>query len=285
MKIIDTWCLLRFLKSGKTLNLKFLEDGTVIDAFSKTETDIKRYKFYNDIINLYDTTGFLIDKLHFDGVKTSEYRKEFYFFKGTNTEVVLTKNKIGLGFYTTEFLNNNEINEGILEVGSHTYGKISIGDNDNTQKVIIGDYCSIAPNVRIILRNHRHDTVSTYPFDDFSLFYTDKSVEESAHVTKNKGIVKIGNDVWIAENATILPGVKIGDGAVIGNGAVVTKDVPDYAVVGGVPAKIIKYRFNQEQIKKLKKIAWWKWPEEKIGENLDKIVNSNIDKFIEKFEK
>lgn len=282
MKIIDTYCLLFVKTSGQRHYLKFLENGTVVDVFTGKETIIKSWRFKNDVLYLRDS--FLERTLYYNAKKTSEYRSEFYFFDYLDWEVILTKRKMELCLFTTRFLNNNEINEGILEVGPHCYGKVNIGDHDSSQKVIIGDYCSIAPNVKFILRNHRHDVVTTYPFDDFGRFFTNEPVKESAHSTKNKGIIKVGNDVWIAENATILPGVKIGNGAVIANGAVVTKDVPDYAIVGGVPAKVIKYRFTQEQIKKLKKIAWWNWSEDKIGENLNKIINIDINSFIKEFD-
>lgn len=87
--------------------------------------------------------------------------------------------------------------------------------------------------------------------------------------------------MWIGGNVKILPGVKIGDGAVIGNSALVTKNVPPYAVVGGVPAKIIKYRFKPEQIEKLLKIKWWYWDDEKINDNLTLMCQPNIDLFID----
>jgi len=88
----------------------------------------------------------------------------------------------------------------------------------------------------------------------------------------------IGNDVWIGANAIILQGVTIGDGAIVAAGAVVTKDVPPYAIVGGVPAKVIKYRFPDSTIVKLLEIKWWDKPEEWILENVEKF--SNVDDFI-----
>lgn len=93
----------------------------------------------------------------------------------------------------------------------------------------------------------------------------------------NKGDIVVGNDVWIGYEAVILSGVTIGDGAVIGARAVVTKDVPPYTIVGGVPAKPIKKRFSEENIKKLQSIRWWDWPKEKIAENITAIQSGNIE--------
>ena len=100
---------------------------------------------------------------------------------------------------------------------------------------------------------------------------------------ESKSAVVIGNDVWIGESARIMAGVHIGDGAVIAAGAVVTKDVAPYAIVGGVPAKVIKYRFSPEQIEELLKIEWWNWDEEKIRKHADEF--DNIESFIERHKK
>ena len=92
----------------------------------------------------------------------------------------------------------------------------------------------------------------------------------------------IGSDVTIGVNAIILPGVKIGDGVIIGAGAVVTCDIPPFAVVAGVPARVLRYRYSPEQIKKLLRIAWWNWDDKKIFDNMDYFYG-NVDSFIEKF--
>ena len=89
--------------------------------------------------------------------------------------------------------------------------------------------------------------------------------------------------MWIGLNVTILGGVTVGDGAGLAAGAIVTKDVPPYAIVGGNPAKIIKYRFSKEQIEKLLKIKWWNWPMYKIFNNINLLENENIEEFINKF--
>lgn len=106
--------------------------------------------------------------------------------------------------------------------------------------------------------------------------------KEKYRLPTKPSFVKIGNDVWIGARAIILPAVTVGDGAIIGAGAVITHDVPSYAVVGGVPAKILRFRFDKDQIEKLLRIAWWNWSEKKIVENLDYFYGDVYD-FIKKF--
>ena len=99
-------------------------------------------------------------------------------------------------------------------------------------------------------------------------------------VITRKGDILIGNDVWIGYEAVILSGVTIGDGAIIGTRAVVTKDVPPYTIVGGVPARPLRKRFTEEVIEKLLKICWWNWPDHKVKEHLDCIRKGDIDSLI-----
>ena len=119
-------------------------------------------------------------------------------------------------------------------------------------------------------------SLSTYPFP---LFFDEWELEKT-NVTEawdNKGDIIVGNDVWIGYEAVILAGVMIGDGAIIGTRAVVTKDVPPYTVVGGVPAKPIRKRFNDETVTELLKLKWWDWSEEKISQNIKAIQSGNIE--------
>ncbi|WP_037940276.1 CatB-related O-acetyltransferase [Sulfurospirillum arcachonense] len=156
------------------------------------------------------------------------------------------------------------------KIGNYTYGKPKAYGHDNT--IQIGSFCSIADEVKIYSgAEHHYDWVSSY---HFSVKFNCKECSTT------KGNVIIGNDVWIGDGALILSGVTIGDGAVIAARAVVTKDVKPYSIVGGNPAKHIKYRFNETQIQSLLKIKWWNWPIWKIENNFDLILNNDIDKFI-----
>jgi len=165
------------------------------------------------------------------------------------------------------------------EIGDHTYGKPRVVSRGERASLRIGKYCSISTHVVIFLGSeHRTDWISTYPFP--LLWETAKSISGHPY---SKGDVVIGSDVWIGYNVTILSGVTIGDGAVIGTGSVVSGDVPPYAIVAGNPAQIIRYRFDGETIRKLLKIKWWDWSDEKVKENVDLICSDSIDEFVKKF--
>ena len=161
--------------------------------------------------------------------------------------------------------------------GKHTYGpepKI-VGVPEIALGSRIGKFCSIAENLQFIARgSHMMDWVTTYPFQAVW------GMDVPLHDLPPHSPITIGNDVWIAANVKIKQGVKIGDGAVLATECFVTKDVPPYAVVGGNPAKIIKYRFTEEQIKDLLDIKWWNWEDEEIKKVVPLLVSNNIDEFI-----
>jgi acetyltransferase-like isoleucine patch superfamily enzyme len=166
-----------------------------------------------------------------------------------------------------------------MSYGKHTYGVPNILWNNNSAKLVVGNFCSIAENVNIYLGgNHRTDWVTTYPFGHLNqnIFNNFNGVGHPS----TKGNVIIGNDVWIGSNVTILSGVTIGDGVVIANNSHVVKNVEPYSLVGGNPAKLIKYRFTQEQIEKLLEIKWWFWDDNKINKFTPLLCNNNIDEFI-----
>ena len=148
----------------------------------------------------------------------------------------------------------------------------------NHDKLQIGKFCSVACGAKFLFNsaNHALSSLSTYPFP---IFFEEWGLEKEAvaEAWDNKGDIIIGNDVWIGYEAVILAGVTIGDGAIIGTRAVVTKDVPPYTIVGGVPAKPIKKRFSDETISELLDIQWWNWSEEKIARNISAIQSGNIE--------
>lgn len=148
----------------------------------------------------------------------------------------------------------------------------------NHDKLQIGKFCSIACGAKFLFNsaNHTLSSLSTYPFP---LFFEEWGLEKKdvTNAWDNKGDIIIGNDVWIGYEAVILAGVTIGDGAIIGTRAVVTKDVPPYTIVGGVPAKPIKKRFSEETISALLEIQWWNWSEKRIAKNIGAIQSGNIE--------
>lgn len=147
----------------------------------------------------------------------------------------------------------------------------------NHDRLVIGKCCSIACGAKFIFNsaNHTLSSLSTYPFP---LFFEEWGLkrEEVTDSWDNKGDIVIGNDVWIGYEAIIMAGVTIGDGAIIGTRAVVTKDVPPYAIVGGVPARLIRKRFPDVIILELQRSRWWDWPKERIAENISAIKRGCI---------
>lgn len=135
----------------------------------------------------------------------------------------------------------------------------------NGDKLRIGKFCSIACGAKFLFNsaNHTLRSLSTYPFP---IFYEEWGLEgkDIRQAWDNKGDIVIGNDVWIGYQAVILAGVTVGDGAIIGSRAVVTRDVPPYTIVGGVPAKPIRKRFDEETIARLQALRWWDWEQETI---------------------
>ncbi len=172
-------------------------------------------------------------------------------------------------------------------IGRHCYGPLAKPSQYDMNFIeSIGSFCSFASGVTIAQTHYMGVTTHQFLFSSWRYPELDKMMPHQKqkeifnnHIASKK--TKIGNDVWIGQNAVIMAGVKIGDGAVIGSGAVVTKDIPDYAIAVGVPAKVIKYRFTEEQIKALKKIKWWDWADEQIAERYDDFFH--IDEFVKKY--
>ncbi|MCW9029449.1 MAG: Vat family streptogramin A O-acetyltransferase [Kangiella sp.] len=191
------------------------------------------------------------------------------------------------GFPQVGFL-KNFITSPNIEVGDYTYYDDPDGPDNFEANVLyhfpfigdklkIGKFCAIAKDVKFIMNgaNHKVSGFSTYPFYIFGNGW--EKVLPGEGELPYKGDTIIGHDVWLGYESTIMPGVSIGNGAIVASKSVVTADVPAYSVVGGNPAKVLKHRFDETTIEKLLLIAWWDWSAEKITENLEAIVNSDIE--------
>ncbi|MFF7710381.1 DapH/DapD/GlmU-related protein [Pseudomonas sp. NPDC007930] len=165
-----------------------------------------------------------------------------------------------------------------FEVGAGTYGVPFVRQfNGETATLRIGAYTSIAGDVTILLGgNHRTDWISNYPFP--LVFKEAKQVQDFSY---SKGDVVIGSDCWIGERATIMSGVTIGHGAVVAAGAVVTKPVAPYAIVGGNPAKVIRWRFDEPLRQRLLASAWWAWPSDEVAAISPMLCSADFDGFFE----
>ena len=168
---------------------------------------------------------------------------------------------VNFGLYNT-FYEHTVIRDS--SIGDYVY----VGNKTKINRTIIGNFCSIGPNVQIGLGTHPTNLLSTFP-----AFYSTRKQCQISFTKSDSynevGTNMVGNDVWIGANVIIMDNIKIGDGAIIAAGAVVTKNVLPYSIVGGVPAKNIKYRFSQEKIEKLLTQAWWKNDLNWILENID----------------
>jgi acetyltransferase-like isoleucine patch superfamily enzyme len=159
-------------------------------------------------------------------------------------------------------------------IGKYTYGNPHFKIWGEEERIEIGAFCSIAEEVVIFGGGeHRTEWASTFPL---RIAFEDRLAGIDGHPT-SKGTTKIGSDVWIGFRSIILSGVTIGDGAVIGAGSVVSRDVMPYAIVAGNPAKLIRYRFNEDCIKKLLDLKWWEWDTNKIQENISILSSNNLN--------
>ena len=165
-----------------------------------------------------------------------------------------------------------------VTAGRFTYGNPRFMLWGEADAIEIGSFCSIAEDVTIFGGGeHNAAWVTTFPL---RMALSDPLAGKDGHPA-TKGKTEIGNDVWIGFGATILSGVAIGDGAIVGAKAVVTRDVPPYAIVAGNPAKVIRYRFPQEQIQALLELQWWNWPVAKIQAAASMLCSKDVDRFIQ----
>ncbi len=179
----------------------------------------------------------------------------------------------------------NFITRPTIDVGDYTYYDDPAGPERFEEHVlyhfdfigdrlVIGRFCSIAAEVRFIMNggNHATDWLTTFPFPVFGHGWESAMPDSWPY----RGDIVVGNDVWMGYGVTVMPGVTIGDGAIVATRSVVTKDVPAYAVVGGNPAELIRYRFGGEDRARLLEVAWWNWDAEKITRNVKAICAGDI---------
>ncbi|WP_187969487.1 CatB-related O-acetyltransferase [Aquibium microcysteis] len=178
-----------------------------------------------------------------------------------------------------------------IEIGDYTYYDDPAGPEHFAEKcvlhhydfvgdrLVIGRFCAIAEGVTFIMNGANHATggFSTYPFNIFGRGW-EAGFDPQTWADEMRGDTRVGNDVWIGMEATILPGVTIGDGAIVAAKAVVSADVPPYAVVAGNPARVVRMRFDDDTIGRLLAVAWWNWPAERVTRHLDAIRAADIDR-------
>jgi virginiamycin A acetyltransferase len=205
----------------------------------------------------------------FSIIRTRKQRIEAEHLASVERSKLYTKDKIKYASYN---------------IGEGTYGEPNIYDWGDGVPLSIGKYCSIAENVTLLLGGeHATTSVSSYPFD--SICKISEGVNSNAFVIDrfSKGGIEIGHDVWIGTGVTILSGVKIGNGAIIGAGSIVVKSIPDYTIVAGNPARIIRTRFSAQQIEQLNHIAWWDWDKQQIMQASKELMDNDIELFIRKY--
>lgn len=186
------------------------------------------------------------------------------------------KNFAKYGKLTNYWIKGENIN-----IGEYTYGIPKILHFSGSIELEIGRFCCISDDVKFIFGGqHHYEHISQYAL----IPQMQKVFDNVDYEDKPSKPIKIGNDVWIGYNVTILNGVTIGDGAVLGTNTTIAKDIPPYSIVIGNPAIIIKYRFSEVQINALERIKWWNWDIEKIKRNLPLIMSENVEKFISKFD-
>lgn len=202
-----------------------------------------------------------------------DIKKLYYRAKYNKVQVKLSSTS-NIGGFHTYFEGRNVIGEDTSFSGSIGYGSY-IGNNCKIQAKV-GKYCAIANGVMTISGRHpTSDFVSIHPAffstkKQAGFTYVEKDSFEELLYAEDTYSVVIGNDVWIGASSLILNGVTIGDGAIVAAGAVVTKDVEPYAIVGGVPARLLKWRFSKEDIEFLKEHQWWEQSESWIRRNVEK---------------
>lgn len=178
-----------------------------------------------------------------------------------------------------EVLRNSIVEYATL--GDYTY----LGENCDVAGCVIGKFTAIANAVRIGAPNHPMGRPSQHRFTYVPEYYEASATRDrDFFASRRADKAMVGNDVWIGHAAIILPGVTVGDGAVIAAGAVVSRDVPPYTIVGGVPARPIRKRFPDAVAERLQRIAWWNWPDELIFARMSDFRSEAIEEFCDRYD-
>lgn len=170
-----------------------------------------------------------------------------------------------------------------IKAGKYSYGSIEI--LGNKKELQVGNFCSISAGCKLLNRSHNIKAVTTFPFlsPTFAKYFP--NIDRPGNHPERWGMTTVKNDVFLGRNTYIKGGITIGNGVVTAFGSVVIKDIPDYAIVGGNPAQIIRYRFSEQDISFLLGLAWWNWPDNKINNVLEYLVSEDIVSLRKKFKR
>ena len=268
--------------------LRFNPNGRISGYYSKNE---HRWEIENSNLIIYDVYG--NKSVFFDDIK-SKLKDDGVEILGWYKDDVEPKISMAPQLPTFQPRVFSQLRDSMMhlvsdhgyEVGDYSYGLVNAVD-PQFGKMKIGKFCSIGPNFTAIIGNHDWRLVTSYPFIQIDKVFN--NIEEQWDLSEisdkedhySNGTTEIGNDVWVGKDVIVISGIKIGDGAVIAAGAVVTKDVPAYSIVGGNPAKLIRYRFSPEIINRLLNLRWWDWEKEKLSHFLPLLVSHDIEKFLD----
>lgn len=278
----NPYCRFSTLDGKKIRHFVLNPDGSIHDLGHAGHDNERHWKYSAGTLILLSskmeaTASFQFKKQDGDFITLEGLHKEKIPLK-----IIATDSRTKLFQTRTAHLHQADIRAGIIKVGHHTYGSLELIDKQ-FGRLEIGDYCSIAPGTRFVLGNHRVDLVTTYPFKTLRAFWP--VPDACAHDHDSAGVTTIGNDVWFGSGVIVMSGVHVGDGAVIAAHAVVTKDVAPYSIVGGNPARHLRYRIEDASARKsMQEIAWWNWSEERVAGNTRHLLSGDIHRFIEQFQ-